>query len=385
MDVLAVIPATQPSSLRPMAGRPLAVCALEQARAARRVARTVLVTADAKLARRAGDAGADVVAPPAEPTPGAMLSAALEACARSDGFAPAVAVMLDPVFPLRTSETIDATVDHLWRCGADSLITVRPVSENLWAQAEGRPAMVLPVAPGERRFHEVGAILGVRVGVFEQTGELPAGRIVFYEISALEALRLSDESMWPDFEALGRSVAAARSRMLLKRIKLLVFDFDGVMTDNRVLVFEDGREAVLCNRGDGYGLDLLRATGLPTAVISKEVNPVVGARCRKLKMAYDQGIDDKIGVLARVVREHGVEMADVAYMGNDVNDLDCLRAAGVAIVPADAHPDVLGAADIVTVASGGFGAVREVCDLIIAARAGREGANRPFAAQPAML
>ena len=114
---------------------------------------------------------------------------------------------------------------------------------------------------------------------------------------------------------------------------MLVFDFDGVMTDNRVLVFEDGREAVLCSRGDGMGLDLLKKSGLPLAVISKEVNPVVSARCRKLKIPCEQGIDDKLGVLARITAEQGLTLADVAFMGNDVNDLACMTAAGVAIAP----------------------------------------------------
>jgi N-acylneuraminate cytidylyltransferase len=140
------------------------------------------------------------------------------------------------------------------------------------------------------------------------------------------------------------------------------------MTDNRVLVFDDGREAVLCNRGDGMGLEMLKKAGVPLAVISKEINPVVGARCKKLKIPYLQGIEDKLAELTKIVRERGLELAQVAYVGNDVNDLECMHAAGVAIAPADSHPDALRAADLVTSAPGGFGAVREVCDLLLAAR-----------------
>jgi N-acylneuraminate cytidylyltransferase len=155
------------------------------------------------------------------------------------------------------------------------------------------------------------------------------------------------------------------------------------MTDNRVLVFEDGREAVMCSRGDGMGFDLLRATGLPCVVISKEENPVVTARCRKLKLPVEQGVGDKLPVLQRYARERGVELAEVAFFGNDINDLECMRAAGVAIAPHDAHPSVRREAAIVTAALGGIGAVREVCDLLVdAMSAAPAGGDAPHVAGP---
>jgi N-acylneuraminate cytidylyltransferase len=117
------------------------------------------------------------------------------------------------------------------------------------------------------------------------------------------------------------------------------------------------------------GLERLRNAGMGLAVISKEINPVVGARCEKLKIPYLQGVEDKLAELTQIVRERGLELAHVAYVGNDVNDLECMHAAGVAIAPADSHPDALRAADLVTSAPGGLGAVREVCDLVLAARA----------------
>jgi N-acylneuraminate cytidylyltransferase len=151
------------------------------------------------------------------------------------------------------------------------------------------------------------------------------------------------------------------------------------MTDNRVIVLEDGREAVLCSRGDGMGMDRLRDAGLPVAVISKEGNPVVTARCRKLKIPCVQGVGDKLPVLRGIVAEQGITLADVAYMGNDVNDLECMQAVGLAIAPADAEPPILGIAGLVTIAKGGFGAVREVADLIVAARDAAPDAARVFA------
>jgi N-acylneuraminate cytidylyltransferase len=371
MDVLAVVPAVRPLCARSLAGRPLVLHAAEQARAARQVTRVVTVTADPELRRLLADAGIETVEASEDGDAPASLGAALEALAGRDGFAPALAVVLDPPYPLRTPATIEAAIDLLWRCGADSLISVHPLTDKLWVHDEVGVARPVDRSPAQRRFVETGLVSGVRVGSFSKTGELPTGRIVLYEVAPMSALRIADGDDWANAELLHRRASAKRARALLCGIQLLVFDFDGVMTDNRVLVFDDGREAVLCSRGDGMGLEMLRKAGVPLAVISKEINPVVGARCAKLKIPCLQGIGDKLAELTRIVGERGLDLAQVGYVGNDVNDLQCMHAAGVAIAPADAHPDALRAADVVTAAPGGFGAVREVCDLLLAARADR--------------
>ena len=95
---------------------------------------------------------------------------------------------------------------------------------------------------------------------------------------------------------------------------------------------------------------------------------MVGARCRKLKIPCHQGIEDKLEVLRGLARDLGVGLAEVAYVGNDINDLACMTAVGVAVAPADAYPEVLAVADLVMRRAGGFGAVRELCDLVLAAQ-----------------
>ncbi len=159
---------------------------------------------------------------------------------------------------------------------------------------------------------------------------------------------------------------------LLGAVRLLVLDFDGVMTDNRVLVHEDGTESVWCHRGDGWGIARLREAGCPVLVLSTETNGVVGARCRKLGVECVQGQADKGAALAALLAERGIAPAAVAYVGNDVNDLECLRLVGVPIVVADATPVARAEARLVTAAAGGYGAVREVADWILASR--RSGA-----------
>ncbi len=152
------------------------------------------------------------------------------------------------------------------------------------------------------------------------------------------------------------------------RVRLLVLDFDGVLTDNTVTVTSDGVESVTCWRGDGIGTAALIAAGIPVVVLSKERDPVVAVRCAKLGLPCHQGVDDKRPALERLLAEHEVDAADAAYVGNDTNDLGPLALVGLPIVVADAHPAVIASAAYVTTAPGGRGAVREVCDRILAAR-----------------
>lgn len=368
MEIVAIVSDPAGVSARPFAGRPLAQHALFTARAARPVGRTILATDDAGLSRLAADADADVVATPPSSDHAAILAHVLSELRQVGGVAPTIAVLLDPRYPFCGAHVVEGAIDHLLRCGADTLLAVTPIEAALWVEDERGGIQRLPGVAEPGRFAEIGALVVVRTGVFSQSHELPVGRTALYQVPALATLQLNDSIDWFAAEGLHRANSIARAIARLRTVEMLALDFDGVMTDNRVLVFEDGREAVLCNRSDGLGLERLRATGLPLAVISKEINPVVAARCRKLKIPCEQGIDDKLTVLKRMAGEHGVALANVAYVGNDINDLACLNAVGIAIAPADAYPEVLRVADIITAANGGLGAVREVCDLIISAR-----------------
>lgn len=153
----------------------------------------------------------------------------------------------------------------------------------------------------------------------------------------------------------------------LREIRFIVFDFDGVFTDDAVYVTQDGTEMVRCWRGDGLGLRKLDAVGVGTAILSTEVNPVVGVRARKLRIACFQGIEDKGQRLAELAADADVPLDRVAYVGNDINDLPCFTRVGMPIAVRNAHPDVLEGVRYQTTAAGGHGAVREVCDVIAAA------------------
>ena len=154
-------------------------------------------------------------------------------------------------------------------------------------------------------------------------------------------------------------------RPLIRRPSAVIFDFDGVFTDNKVYVFDDGREAVACNRSDGLGIGLLHRTGLPLLVLSAEKNPVVAARCRKLTLECIQGVKDKLPALQKWLADRKLNIQHAVYVGNDVNDLECMAAVGFPIAVADAYPQIKAVAKLVLKAPGGNGAVREVCDLVI--------------------
>lgn len=149
---------------------------------------------------------------------------------------------------------------------------------------------------------------------------------------------------------------------LIRPIKFIAFDFDGVFTDNAVYTFEDGREAVRSWRGDGFGLALLKVLGIDPVIITEETNRVVLERALKLGVPCIQAAEgQKLALLTRC--KEGLDWSQVAYLGNDVNDLDCLKAVGLPMVVRDAHSAVRPYARYVTRAAGGYGAVREVCDL----------------------
>jgi 3-deoxy-D-manno-octulosonate 8-phosphate phosphatase (KDO 8-P phosphatase) len=153
-------------------------------------------------------------------------------------------------------------------------------------------------------------------------------------------------------------------RPLLEGVRFAVFDFDGVFTDNRVWVNERGEEALAFSRSDGLGLRRLEEVGVRPLIVSMERNPIVSARAEKLQVDCVQGVDDKLTLVRERADRLGIPLEEVAYVGNDMNDADCLRAVGLPVVPADAWPEVMPLAAWVLTRTGGTGCVREFCDAV---------------------
>ena len=155
------------------------------------------------------------------------------------------------------------------------------------------------------------------------------------------------------------------SNQTLSQIKAVVFDFDGVFTDNRVIVSTTGEEFVVCDRGDGMGTNLLAAAGIKMLILSKEKNAVVTSRGKKLNIEVIQGCDDKLPELIKWLQKNNVDAKQAAYIGNDINDLECLSHVEVAVIPADAHPSVIKTATWILQHNGGRGAIREFADVLL--------------------
>ncbi|MEI6070655.1 MAG: HAD hydrolase family protein [Verrucomicrobiae bacterium] len=145
----------------------------------------------------------------------------------------------------------------------------------------------------------------------------------------------------------------------------IVFDFDGVLTDDKVYMDQDGREMVCCSRKDGIGFDILRKTGIKLFILSTETNPVVSKRAEKLRVPAIQGATDKADSLRQIADQESLDLASTLFVGNDINDLPAIRLCGHSACPADAHPSVKAAVTHVLTTPGGQGVTREIIEKIL--------------------
>jgi YrbI family 3-deoxy-D-manno-octulosonate 8-phosphate phosphatase len=387
----AVIPARGGSkgiigkNLRVVGGKPLIAHTIAAARGARRVDKVVVSTDDPGIAEVAERYGAQIVWRPAElasdtATSEASLLHALEHLEQSERYKPELLAFLQCTSPLTVSDDIDGTIAALLQESADSALSVARFHYFLWRGTNDGAAGInhdKRVRPRrqdrEAEFLETGAVYAMRVAGFRQARHRFFGKTVVYETPAERVCEIDEHVDLDVAEVLLRSRARGQVAKLLPEVlAAVVLDFDGVLTDDAVTVDQDGRESVRCSRSDGLGLEALRKAGVPLLVLSKEQNPVVAARCKKLQIRCAQGIDSKLPVLRAFCAELGVPLEHTVYVGNDVNDLECLAAVGCGVAVADAHPRAKLQASIVLEAAGGLGAVRELCDLILEQRARQE-------------
>lgn len=383
---VAVIPARGGSkgirrkNLRYVGGVPLVERAINAARDASHVDGVFVSTDDEEIADMTTDAGATVIMRPSNlaADESSSESALLHALDTLDsvGCRPRVMAFIQCTSPMVTSRDIDGTVKKVISEGADCAFAAAPSHMFLW---EGRPSGAVGVNhdPTSRprrqdmppQYVEAGSVYAMEVEGFRRARHRFFGRIALHVVDACRAIQIDDPSDLIVAEGLVRFVEGQIAlRRIPEKVEAVVLDFDGVLTDDRVTTDGAGLEAVVCSRSDGLGLERLRAERIPILVISKETNPVVTARCAKLQVECIQGVEQKEQTLLRWSAEAGRSLANVVYMGNDVNDVECLRMVGCSVVPSNAHHDVLPYAQIVLNAGGGDGAVRELSDLILSAR-----------------
>ena len=173
----------------------------------------------------------------------------------------------------------------------------------------------------------------------------------------------------PETDGTANRLLVDQVKARAKAIRLLLLDVDGVLTDGRIIYDADGRESKAFHIQDGYGINRLRASGCLVGFLSGRASAAVERRAKELDVTIvHQGVDDKLPVYERILADHRLHDHEVAYVGDDLPDLPVLGRVGLAVAVASAQPDVRRAAHWVTVRAGGEGAVREVTDLLLAAK-----------------
>lgn len=381
-SVIAIIPARGGServpgkNLLPLAGLPLVAHSILHARRSKSVSETIVSTEDELIANVAKQYGADVVMRPGDlagptATSEAALLNVLDERRRAGKPDPDLVVFLQCTSPVRKNDDIDNAVTQLLDEKADSLFSACRNHTLIWKSTSKGPESLnydyhtrKREQEMETQYRENGSIYVTKTELLRKTGNRLGGKMIVYEMDEMHSFQVDT----PEHLDFVRAVLRRDTADWTGDIDLVVFDFDGVMTDNSVVTKSDGSETVTCNRGDGLGIAALRKAGISMFVLSTEEHPVVAARCKKLQLPCYKGVPNKAKFLEDYMRKENINPARVAYVGNDANDLQCLHLVGLPVVVADAHESVLPAARIILSLPGGHGAVREFCDKLLAAR-----------------
>jgi len=398
-QVVAVVPARGGSkgvpgkNLRRVGGRSLVARAVDACVRAAYVDAVWVSTDDDAIATEATLAGAGVVRRPPElagdtaSSESALLHALDVLAAR--GVRPDTLVFPQCTSPFLDPADLDRGVELVRDGVADCVFSAVATYEFLWrAGPDGLVGANHDAAHRPRRqdrsadYRETGGFYVLDVAGFRAARHRFFGRVGVVVVPERASVDVDTEA---DLE-LAQALAPVLDRGTAPdlEVDVVITDFDGVHTDDAATVDQDGIESVRVSRADGLGVERLQAAGVPLLIVSKETNPVVRARAAKLGVEVLAGVERKAEVVRRWLAEHDVAPERVAYVGNDLNDLEVMGLVGWPVAVADARPEVRRAARLVLDRPGGGGAVRELCDLVLTARAGAAaGAGRPGAAAAA--
>jgi YrbI family 3-deoxy-D-manno-octulosonate 8-phosphate phosphatase len=397
LEVLAIIPAYCSTDevfqqyIRPLGANPLIAYSIAAGMKAMRVTRTLVATESETLAAVARNYGANV--PFLLPSGTAFHHAddwtlfryVLNQLAENQAFRPELVAWLHPFTPIRPSDCVDQAIDVLM---ANPLVAtvhgIIPASSTVLAMWKINPQgdivslsnQVSSVNPSgeveaETTYYQTRhiSVLRTAVSLNDSPRNLQVSRPLMLDPRYNVDVSTPFGWEWANWvirhAQLDMVYPGHQPRPIPKHVELLVLDFDGVMTDNRVWVDEKGHEQIAAYRGDSIGVSRLRKAGVDIIVLSTETNPVVAERCRKLSLPVVQGVSDKASALGAILSERKLDPTQVVYLGNDINDLPCFPIVGCAVVTADAHHNARYQADMVLTQCGGNGAVRELCDLLL--------------------
>lgn len=378
---VAIIPARGGSrgvprkNVRRVGGVPLVARAVQAALAADGIDLVVVSTDDAEIAEVAAVAGARIVHRPADISgdTASSESAVLHAIGQleAEGVEVGVVAFLQATSPFIPSAALADAVARVRAGEADSVFSAHETFGFVWRRdADGQASGINHDASHRPRrqdrephYLETGAFYVFTAAGFRESRHRFFGRIAVAEVPEWSAIEIDDEHQL----RIARSLAAMHEAPHPIAVRAVVTDFDGVHTDDTAIIDASGGERVRVSREDGMGVALLRHAGIPMLILSTEVNPVVRARAEKLRVPVLHGIDDKEQALRGWAAENGLDLDDIAYLGNDVNDLPAMRIVGWPIAVANAHPRVREAARVVLTRTGGSGAVRELVERVLSA------------------
>ena len=307
----------------------------------------------------------------------AALTHALDQIHRERGTDPERIIFLQATSPLRESSDIAGAVRAFDDQHVDSLFSDAVLDDFCaWAEEDGilKGKTFDPWNRGRRQerkplYLENGSIYIFKPSLLRNTGNRLGGKIGRYsmpfwksfEIDTLENAELCELYFRKHLLHYWRAKETPFNK---KAIKLMVYDFDGVMTNNHALQFQDGTEAVWISRADGWGVDQIRKMSIPQLIISTETNTVVATRAKKLKIEVIHGSGDKKADLLDYCSRMQIELSGVLYVGNDVNDLEAMQMVGLPVAPVDAHPSIIAIAKHITRAKGGEGVIKELSEYV---------------------
>ena len=402
-EILALIPARGGSkgiphkNIREFAGFPLIAWSIAAGLQAKSVSRVIVSTDDENIAAIAREYGAEV--PFMRPSDLAqdrtldlpVFEHALKWLEDIEGYKPDHVVQLRPTSPIRPTDMIDSAVKILVeKPDADSVRGVVSAGQNpykMWRfngydkplypllsvdgvpEPYNAPRQILPQA-----YWQTGHIDAIRTTTITHKRSLTGDIVYPLVIDPRYTVDIDNLSDWEKYELLvyqgGLDMVTPNNkdrRGMPTKIELIMLDFDGVITDNRVWTDQDGKETVAAYRSDSILIKDLRERGIETMILSSEVNPVVAARAKKMgvEAVHGMGLQDKGRVMREILEEKNINAENVIFVGNDLNDLSCFEIAGWSVAVADALPEVIQAADFVLSKRGGHGAVRELCEIIL--------------------
>lgn len=301
---------------------------------------------------------------------------ALDVIKAQKGSDPELVIFLQVTSPLREPEDIKNAL-HIFNMQiADSLFSDAKLDDFCaWHEEAGvlQGKTFDPWNRGRRQdrkplYLENGSIYIFRSELLRKTGNRLGGKIVRFTMPFWKSHEIDtiDELELCEFYFRKKLLAFWQNKQWdidIQAVCLIVYDFDGVMTDNRALQLQDGTEAVFISRADGLGVAALRKLKISQVILSTERNAVVSARGKKLDIMVIQDCQDKKSALLDLCKIYQVSLESVLYVGNDLNDLEAMKIVGFPVAPADAHPAILIFAKYVTKAAGGCGVVRELSEL----------------------